>query len=104
MSSKRKTPQQKKAESLKKDRRNTYGESSKASRKRIPLRRAEGHQAARRLARQALNAAADRADPEIADAVEPVLRRKRLTGWKKSPDRPLGEVLSGKGKRPDRAS
>jgi hypothetical protein len=32
----KKSPQQKKAESLKKDRRNAYGENSKSSRKNIP--------------------------------------------------------------------
>jgi hypothetical protein len=100
MSSKKKTPQQKKAESLKKDRRNAYGENAKSSRKNIPRRRAEGHQAVRRLARQALNAAAERADAEIVDAAEPQLRLKRLRGWIKDPDEPLGAVLARKGKRP----
>ena len=100
MRSKRKTPQQKKAESLKKDRRNTYGENAKSSRKNIPRRRAEGHQALRRLAKQALNGAVERGDPEIANAVESRLRLKRLKGWSKDPDEPLGDVLARKGKRP----
>ena len=99
ISKRKKTPQQKKAQSLKKDRRNTYGENAKSSRKNIPRRRAEGHQALRRLARQALNAAVERGDPEIADAAEPRLRLKRLKGWTKDPDEPLGEVLARKGKR-----
>ena len=99
MRSKRKTPQQKKAQSLAKDRRNTHGENAKSSRKNIPRRRSEGHQALRRIARQALNAAAERADPDIIDAAEPQLRLKRLKGWIKFPDEPLGEVLARKGKR-----
>jgi hypothetical protein len=99
MTSRRKTPQQKKAESLKKDRRNTYGENAKSSRKNIPRRRAEGNQAVRRHARQALVAAAERADSEIVEAAEPQLRLKRLKGWKKLPDTPLGEVLERKRKR-----
>ncbi len=104
MAAKRKTPQEKKAASLAKDRRNTHGENAKSSRKNIPRRKAEGHQAIRRMARQALNAAAGRADVEIADAAEPRLRLKRLKGWKKFPDEPLGVVLARKRKRRDRAS
>jgi hypothetical protein len=104
MPSKRKTPQQKKSESLAKDRRNTYGENAKSSRKNIPRRRAEGHQALRRLARQALNAVVERDEPEIADATEPQLRLKQLKGWRKDPDEPLGAVLARRGKRSKRAS
>jgi hypothetical protein len=99
VSTRRKTPQQKKRESLLKDRRNTYGENSKASRKNIPRRKAQGHQALRRIARQAMSAAAERSDPELADAIEPTLRRKRLEAWTKRPDKPLADVLARKGKR-----
>lgn len=99
MARERKSPREKKAESYLKDRRNTYGENAKASRKSIPRRKAAGSRALRRLARQALLEAAAKADPEIVDAVEPRLERKRRVGWAKVPDRPLGEVIARKHER-----
>lgn len=95
MPRKPKTPQEKKRDSPAKDRRNTYVENAKASRRNIPRRKAQGHRAARRIANQAL-ASATRADPEIADALEVRLKVERLKGWVKVPDEPLGEVLAAK--------
>jgi hypothetical protein len=99
MTAKRKTPQRKKRESYARDRRNTYGENAKASRKNIPRRKATDRRALRRVAKQALSATAAREDPEIADALEARLEHKRRRGFVKSPDAPLGEVVERKMKR-----
>jgi hypothetical protein len=82
------TPQQKKLLSLKKDRRNTYGQNDKASRKAIPRRKHWVNRSFRRLSGQVIcHGAMD--TEELGDAVGGVLRKS----WKKRPDRPLGEVL-----------
>jgi len=64
----RKSPQEKKRLSLRKDRRNTYGENSKASRKAIPRHKKAQRRAARRIEKQVLSAGSH---PEIdlGDAV-----------------------------------
>jgi hypothetical protein len=87
----RKSPQEKKALDYQKDRRNTYGENSKSSRKAIHLRKAWVNRSYRRDVRAELAKASQTPDPEEhqVDAV----RRK---DWKKSPDEPLGEVLRRK--------
>ncbi len=87
----RKTPQEKKALSYAKDRRNLYGESDKASRKAIPLRKRLVNRANRHQVQQSLAAAADAADPE---AVEVRALGKRPKRWRKWPDHPLGGVVA----------
>lgn len=94
---KRKTPQQKKAESLAKDRRSTYGNNAKAARKAVPSRKRQRSQAERRLAKQELAGAA--ADENRADAMIDKVTLKRRKAWQKWADEPLGEVLTRKGKR-----
>jgi hypothetical protein len=82
------SPQEKKALSLTKDRRNRYGENDKGSRKTIPAAKARSHRVVRRTDKQAL------ADSEAAmETVAPTLRKP---DWKKTPDTPLGEVIAGK--------
>lgn len=89
------SPQQKKANSLAKDRRNTYGENDKASRKAIPARKAQENRKIRRKAKQDLEVMQN-ADEEIKDVKESSLKHdlERVGGWKKEPDAPLGEALS----------
>jgi len=99
---KRKSPQQKKSESYAKDRRNTYGENAKATRKAVPKRRQQRSQVERRVAKQELAGPAAAADETRIDAMLTRVRVKRLNAWKKSPDTPLGEVLQRKGKRTPR--
>jgi hypothetical protein len=82
------TPQQKKALSLKKDCRNTYGQNDKASRKHIPRRKQRGNQLFRRMSRQVIRQGVLEME-ELDEAVGAVARK----GWKKEPDQPLGEVL-----------
>jgi hypothetical protein len=80
------SPQQKKALSLQKDRRNGYGENDKGSRKTIPAAKARGHRIARHTDKQALG--------DVAAAVEQVPLTLRKPAWKKSADVPLGEVIT----------
>jgi hypothetical protein len=96
---KRKTPQQKKVESLKKDRRGTYGNNAKAARSAVPARKRHRSQAERRLAKQELAGAAAVEDESRVDAMIDKVNVKRRKAWQKWPDEPLGEVLTRKGKR-----
>ena len=94
----RKSPQEKKRLSLLKDRRNTYGENSKASRKAIPRQKKVQRRAVRRIQKQVL--AAGRQRTEDADEELTVrLASQETWVWEKTPDTPLGEVLARKLKR-----
>ena len=95
----RKTPQEKKALSLRKDRRNTYGENDKASRKGIPLAKARVNRANRHQEAQLLGSATGRADAEAGAEVEDRVKGRRRKVWRKQPDSLLSEVLARKGKR-----
>ena len=90
----RRGPTEDKAISYAHDRRNTYGENSKSSRKAIPKFKAASNREARRKVEQAL---ADVSDPEAADVkVRSLDLRPHKT---KAPDEPLGVVLARKGRR-----
>ena len=95
--SKTKTPQDKKQQSYELDRRNTYGENQKSSRKNIPRSKQISHQDERRSVRQALLAAEGGVTSEVADEAQSRVlikgRMKKLKGFRKSPDSPLGEVV-----------
>ncbi|WP_339028384.1 hypothetical protein WHZ78_06355 [Bradyrhizobium symbiodeficiens] len=101
--SKVKIPQDKKRLSYDHDRRNTYGENQKSSRKNIPRSKRLSHQEERRAVRQALIPAQGDVRVEVADeAHSQVLRTgriKKLSAFRKSPDRPLGEVVAGRLRR-----
>ena len=96
---KRLSPQQKKRLSYLRDRRNDYGESDKASRKAIPMRKRWVARSYRRATNQQLpkNALVGEAD-DLAEAEEGVLSVRRKS-WKKRPDVPLGEYLARKSER-----
>ena len=89
------TPQEKKRLSLQKDRRNTYGENDKASRKAIPRNKALAHRAVRRAGHEAEQTLA-RLEEEQAELVQSTLTTARLQkgDWRKCPDSPLGEVIA----------
>ena len=95
--SKVKTPQQKKRLSYEHDRRNTYGENQKSSRKNIPKSKQRSHQEERRSVRQVLIAAQGEVAEEAADQAQSQTLRtgriKKLKAFRKSPDKPLGEVI-----------
>lgn len=79
-------PKKKKEESLKHDRRNTYGENDKSSRKSIRRHKKLVNQIYRHKVKQVL-ATSD------MDATEGSVAGIRRPYWRKSPDQPLGEVL-----------
>ncbi|MBB5714171.1 hypothetical protein [Sphingomonas aerophila] len=88
------TPQQKKALSLARDCRNTYGNNQKAARKAIPLRKALESRKVRHKNNQAISRA-DRLDEAALDLAESSARHDvhRLGGWKKGADEPLGLII-----------
>lgn len=90
-----KSPQQKKALSLKRDRRSVYGNNDKAARKAIPLRKALENRKVRHKTNRELSAA-EQLDPEKLDLVESSARHDvgRVGGWRKGADAPLGEVIA----------
>jgi hypothetical protein len=94
-----KTPQEKKRLSYSKDRRNTYGENSKASRKGIPLSKALDIRSERHLQNQLLTAALSFQDQDKLAHIEVQVRGTKPRQWRKSPDEPLGAVLAQKVKR-----
>jgi len=79
------SPQEKKAMSYKKDRRNTYGENDKASRKKVPKSKAIAHRKLRRT--EKLNVT------DVKDKDFDALKKLPKPSWKKSPDEPLGAIL-----------
>lgn len=93
------TPQLKKQLSYAKDRRNTYGENSKSSRKNIPLSKALDIRSERRAKNSALATAVAATNIDQLDAAENMMRATKLRQWRKSPDEPLGQVLISKRKR-----
>ena len=90
-----KTPQEKKALSLKRDRRNTYGNNLKAARKAIPLRKALENRRNRHKNNQDISQIENLSEVR-ADLVESSARSDiyRTGGWTKGPDTPLGEVIA----------
>ena len=99
------TPQQKKRLSYVRDRRNTYGENDKASRRLIPLAKALDIRSERRTQDQMLAHALQRQAPSLEqlDVIENEVRATRPRTFRKSPDSPLGEVLARKARwRSDR--
>ncbi|MFC7380381.1 hypothetical protein [Brevundimonas sp. GCM10030266] len=94
------SPQENKALSYAHDRRNTYGESDKASRKAIPARKAGENRNSRRKAVQALGVV-EILDEAALDVLESSLKHdiERVGGWTKAADEPLGEFLKVQAKR-----
>jgi hypothetical protein len=91
----KKTPQEKKTLCYAKDRRNTYGENDKASRKLVPLRKARVNRGFRRKINEVLKS--PEGHPlETADILEAQVRNIKREDWKKSADQPLGIVIEEK--------
>lgn len=83
----RRSPQEKKRLSYKKDRRNRYGENAKASRKAIPRRKAIENRRYRRALVRELG------EEEFGVAVPAAPARIRKAGWRKMRDTPLGLAI-----------
>ena len=94
------SPQEKKRLSLERDRRNTYGENNKSSRKNIRKGKQRGHMQERRVAGQSLSAIKGSLDEDAAIASELKARVRMIESqreaFKKRPDTPLKEVVARK--------
>ena len=89
----KKLPQTKKAESLRKDRRNSYGENSKSSRKNIPRRKRAVNQANRAAIRSVLRPVSDE---EALESTQEAVSTKRPKRWRKVPDVSLAVFLESR--------
>lgn len=98
--SKIKSAREKKALSLKRDRRNTFGENSKASRKAIPRRKQLSHMGERRAVAQILShlrESATESDTTEADVLARTTTvEKKRKAFKKRRDTALGVVVKKK--------
>jgi hypothetical protein len=98
--SKIKSPAEKKRLSLTKDRRNTYGENSKSSRKNIAKGKQRRHMDERRAVAKVLSGLKGHVDDDAASKAELEVRLaisdSRNRGFRKVPDEPLGVVLARK--------
>lgn len=88
-----KTPQEKKALSYAKDRRNNYGENDKSSRKNIPLSKSLQKRAYRKSANQILQNVKGETAIEDLEILENEVKSVKKGNWKKYPDVPLGEIV-----------
>lgn len=94
MNKKSKTPQEKKRLSYQKDRRNSYGENDKASRKAIPLRKKKVNRQNRKIATQILNDARFFDDEQDLERIEGDAKGIREKVWQKGSDCSLAEHIA----------
>ena len=98
-----KNPKEKKRLSLQRDRRNVYGENPVASRKGIAKGKQGQHMNERRSAAQTLALVNGPVDEDFASEAEMkakvAVAVSRKYGFRKWPDKPLGEFLELKKKR-----
>lgn len=93
------TPQEKKRLSYAHDRRNSYGENSKSSRKAIPQRKKRGRRALRRDIQQAVSTTLHGAGAdEDATSVRLGTPGRKKETWQKAPDIPLAASIQRKKK------
>lgn len=95
---KERTPQEKKFLSYTKDRRNSYGENDKSSRKAIKFRKAWVNQTFRSAMKHIVKSPIE-AEDSAFDHVEDKAKELKRKSWKKSPDQPLGEYIEQKKQR-----
>jgi len=93
---KQKTPQEKKALSYAKDRRNVYGESDKGSRIAIRQNKTFPTRAYRKAVNDILKDTIGEIDLEKAELIDVKAKQIKRRKWKKYPDAPLGEVVERK--------
>jgi len=89
----RRTPQEKKKLSLKKDRRNTYGESPHGARKSIPLNKRLRNRADRHHQENQLPTVPRELEADEVNNIDPAIFSTAPKGWKKVPDSPLAEAI-----------
>jgi len=95
----KKTPQEKKQISYKKDRRNCYGESPHGARKSIPRRKKLRNQANRKYQEQQLTITGLKLDDDLAEQIETRLYQKAPKVWNKVADAPLKKTVERKQQR-----
>jgi predicted RNase H-like HicB family nuclease len=91
---KQRTPQEKKALSYAKDRRNVYGESDKGSRIAIRQNKTFPTRVYRRTVNDILQATVGEIDLEKAELIDVKAKEIKRRRWKKFPDAPLGEYIT----------
>lgn len=93
-------PQEKKRLSLQKDRRNTYGENDKSSRKNIPRSKAIARRTVRRKSAEFERSWPRLDELEASTAASTVTKARLQKGkFRKTPDTPLGKVIGWTGRR-----
>ena len=85
---KQRSPQEKKALSYERDRRNAYGNNDKAARKGVPWRKRWRARGERRVASEQLSTAVGGLTVDDAEDID-VVTFGEWTGWRKEPDVPL---------------
>lgn len=94
----RRSPQEKKALSYEKDRRNVYGENDKSSRRNIRRNKRMPNRADRHRERRVMATATGPVEQVAAEQAEITLGVKKsmwhTKRWRKSRDAPLGEVVA----------
>ncbi|MBB3101580.1 hypothetical protein FHR83_009309 [Actinoplanes campanulatus] len=99
----RRSPQEKKALSYAKDRRNTYSENDKSSRRNIRRNKRVPNRADRHREHQLLAGATGPMAEPVAERAEDRLSAKKsmwfTKRWRKCPDAPLGDVVASKLRR-----
>lgn len=91
-----KTPQEKKAESYAFDRRDTYGENNKSSRKNVPRGKTRVNRNYRHTIRQKLVLSGTELSEQLADTIDVEARNIHRGRFQKWPGTPLGEVVQAK--------
>ncbi len=100
----RRSPQEKKQLSYDRDRRNTYGENDKASRRAIRRNKRHVNQANRRRDRETLAGSTGVRQPDAEDLTDERLHGRTRKRWRKSPDDTLRNVVARKLQRRQRFS
>ncbi len=90
----KRSPQEKKALSYVKDRRNTYAENDKNSRKSIRRNKRFPNRAERHREHQVMTAATGPVELDAAEEAETRLQAKKPKRWRKWPDTPLHEIVA----------
>ena len=86
------SPQEKKVRSYQRDRRNSYGENDKSSRKNIPRSKARAERSYRSRVKQALRSSGS--EPDVAAS-----KLHRKGDFKKAADQPLADYVEGPWRR-----
>lgn len=93
----KKTPQEKKRDSYRRDCRNAYGERGAHSRHRIRRHKREQNHATRRLATVLLATARGEVEADEAGVLQSRIEsKKKESWWRKSPDIPLKDWIEGR--------